>query len=1132
MKKIKSLLIIFLVALLPAFCFGADSDYYVTSDNSPPGTIGGIVHCYSLQSVLPLPGGGTPGGSNTQVQFNDGGAFGGNLNFTFDKTTGTVHSYELEIKGKMRVNTYQMIYLPDQTNFAGSLIFGNGGGSLSHIGGVDGQYNLFVGINSGIYNTTGNSNVFFGSIAGYSNTTGQGNSFMGTSAGQNNTTGYYNSFMGASAGQANIAGYENTFVGTSSGASNISGSDNAFLGQYSGGQNTTGQDNTFLGQESGGSNTTGSSNIYIGRGAAGSPFIGYGNSTGSGNVFIGYFAGSHQTGSNVFLIDDRARPSASDEYTKSLIYGVFADDPVSQILTLNAKVGIGTVNPSSQLDISGSSSVGAELRLREATVNGTTYIGLKAPNSISQSIIWEIPGGAGTLGYVPAITQVPSSGNGWVGILNWASGSGGGMSDPMTTIGDMIYRNISNTTDRLPIQTLGQIMTVVTSGGHLIPGWATPASGLTVGGSDKDVQVNASGTFGADSGIFTYDYTNHLLSVLGSYTGGKISLATRNISAGTGSYNQISLGNDSTADQFYLRINSSAFTTYGGYSYLWSKANAPMIFGVNNAEKMRLETTGQLDLVSLYGGGPYAISLYPAVYGGAPYAALTGFIDSASGPYLNFAKGRATTPYFPQSGDALGTISFAGFGGGALFNTSARIIVQAAGLFSVTSTPSDIIFQTVPVGSLNTYERMRITNDGYVNIAGLTASKPVFTDANKNLISGTGSGGGSPGGSNPQFQFNDGGIFGGASTVLYIKSGLTVADIQTAVNSLPSSGGIILVAGGTFTGTTTFYPQGSDATVRTGVKIIAAGPDQTIIQKTSGGGTVVEYTHSGSGYILDGVQVDGNNNATKLLSIIGATMSQFKNFRLLNVAVGGTAFDLNCENVSGGWSSTNLIENFFIQIGDAYGMVIDGTKSGNINDWHRNVFHAGVIQVLDSGTPTSYYPAVLDFTDSNTFIEVDIGNTHASTKRGLLLRNTFSVYPQSNNFYGCSIRDIASSGTPDPNYFHAHSWRDGENLPYGITGAWGWMDINAGGHVSLLNANLQIRKEIPSLRLTRQDGTKYWDILDNETASVDYGLSFQRTGVEYMRLDSNADANNPINIVVGGVLKKVVVDGSGFLKAQ
>jgi hypothetical protein len=35
-------------------------------------------------------GGGTPGGANTQVQFNDSGAFGGSAGFTFDKTTNNV----------------------------------------------------------------------------------------------------------------------------------------------------------------------------------------------------------------------------------------------------------------------------------------------------------------------------------------------------------------------------------------------------------------------------------------------------------------------------------------------------------------------------------------------------------------------------------------------------------------------------------------------------------------------------------------------------------------------------------------------------------------------------------------------------------------------------------------------------------------------------------------------------------------------------------------------------------------------------------------------------------------------------------------------------------------------------------
>lgn len=40
--------------------------------------------------TVTIPGGGTPGGSDTQVQFNDVGAFAGDTGFTFNKTTNTL----------------------------------------------------------------------------------------------------------------------------------------------------------------------------------------------------------------------------------------------------------------------------------------------------------------------------------------------------------------------------------------------------------------------------------------------------------------------------------------------------------------------------------------------------------------------------------------------------------------------------------------------------------------------------------------------------------------------------------------------------------------------------------------------------------------------------------------------------------------------------------------------------------------------------------------------------------------------------------------------------------------------------------------------------------------------------------
>lgn len=53
-------------------------------------------------------GSGTPGGSNTHVQFNDSGAFGGVAGFTFNKTTETVNASNLNITNTATINTNSM----------------------------------------------------------------------------------------------------------------------------------------------------------------------------------------------------------------------------------------------------------------------------------------------------------------------------------------------------------------------------------------------------------------------------------------------------------------------------------------------------------------------------------------------------------------------------------------------------------------------------------------------------------------------------------------------------------------------------------------------------------------------------------------------------------------------------------------------------------------------------------------------------------------------------------------------------------------------------------------------------------------------------------------------------------------
>jgi len=50
-------------------------------------------------------GSGTPGGSNTQVQYNNNGSFGGDSTFTFNATTSTLTVENLEVTGSGSTNT-------------------------------------------------------------------------------------------------------------------------------------------------------------------------------------------------------------------------------------------------------------------------------------------------------------------------------------------------------------------------------------------------------------------------------------------------------------------------------------------------------------------------------------------------------------------------------------------------------------------------------------------------------------------------------------------------------------------------------------------------------------------------------------------------------------------------------------------------------------------------------------------------------------------------------------------------------------------------------------------------------------------------------------------------------------------
>ena len=72
--------------------------------------LSGLTYNSGTNTLTALGGGGTPGGSDTQVQFNDGGAFGGDAGFTYNKTTDSA-----TLTGSLTVGTS---LLPDANDGA------------------------------------------------------------------------------------------------------------------------------------------------------------------------------------------------------------------------------------------------------------------------------------------------------------------------------------------------------------------------------------------------------------------------------------------------------------------------------------------------------------------------------------------------------------------------------------------------------------------------------------------------------------------------------------------------------------------------------------------------------------------------------------------------------------------------------------------------------------------------------------------------------------------------------------------------------------------------------------------------------------------------------------------------------
>jgi hypothetical protein len=420
-------------------------------------------------------GNGTPGGSNTQIQYNDAGAFGGNAGFTFNEITGAVN-----IPGNISATSITgFLATPSQTAITavGSLT------SLSVVGTAT----------VGNITTTGNVSI-------------TGNLAIGN----------------LTANNANINNLrlnaDKVVLGNGAGTNTSVSGQGVTIGYFAGYTNQ-GDDAIAIGDAAGQTNQ-GNSSIAIGAGAG---FIGQGNNS---IILNATGAQVNNTAANTFTVKPVRNVSTSNvlyynNTTGEISYDIAPNIPfanVASTVSNNAQPNITSVGTLTSVSVSGNANVGNLVTAGLITSTGN----LNAGNIITGGLVsatGNITSSGRFVGNGSGLTQLTGANvTGQVGNALLASTVYTNAQPNITSVGTLTSLSVSGNATVGNLSTAGNI-----TGGNIIGILTNGNSNISIT-ANSNVNISANG----NANILTVYYsnaTNRGLSINGILT------ATGNVTA-------------------------------------------------------------------------------------------------------------------------------------------------------------------------------------------------------------------------------------------------------------------------------------------------------------------------------------------------------------------------------------------------------------------------------------------------------------------------------------------------------------------------------------------------------------------------------------------------------------------------